>query len=618
MPDGPAKWAPCCGLAETPLWCDHTLRRILSFMSFSSFVRELRRRHVIRMAIGYALVAFVVAEVADIFFPALNLPAWTVTLVVAVLILGFPVAVVLAWALEVTPEGLVRDSGPSTEQIPSGASAPGAPGSTEREGSAAGTVVPDSEALPQPSSGRDPAADIPKRSIAVLAFTDMSRDGDQEYLGDGIAEEIIDALTKLQALHVAARTSSFRFKDGSEDVREIARRLGVASVLEGSVRKAGNRLRITAQLVSVSDGYHLWSERYDRELDDVFAIQDEIARAVVEALRVELLGPAVERLVHTTTDDAEAYDQYLKGRHAWRRRYQLGLDAAMQHFRRAIERDPDFAEPYAGIADTYAVMGIYAFGDPDELRESATESVRRALSSGSDVADVQFSAGLYELVFRWSVPEAIVHFREAIRLGGRHPRARAWLGVALACQGRPEAAHAESKGALEEAPDSTYLMALHGLVCTGARKTDEARASLERVLAQDPTDLIARYVLGMLESFTGRHDRAVGLLTYVYEHGQAPSFATQLAGALARGGRRVEADRLMQTVSASMGGKIVKTAALPLFHAWAGEPDEAFEALERCVAVKAPGVLASLWMPAYDKMREDPRWTIVEPYLEGE
>lgn len=586
-------------------------------MSISSFVAELQRRHVIKMALGYALVAFVVAEVADIFLPALNLPEWTVTLVVAVLILGFPVAVVLAWALEITPEGVVRDAGPSTEPIPSGASAPKAPPSARQEGSTAGNVVPESEASPQPWGERDASADRPERSIAVLAFTDMSQDGDQEYLGDGIAEEIIDALTKLRTLQVAARTSSFRFKDGGEDVREIGRRLGVTSVLEGSVRKAGSRLRITAQLVSVSDGYHLWSERYDRELDDVFEIQDQIARAVVEALRVELLGPVVERLVHTTTNDAEAYDQYLKGRHAWWRRYQLGLDAAMQHFRRAIELDPDFAEPYAGIADTYAVMGIYAFGDPDELRVSATEAVRRALSGGSDVADVQFSAGLYEFVFGWRVPRALVHFREAIRLGGRHPRARAWLAAALASQGRAEAAYAESRGALEEAPDSTYLMAVHGLVCIGSKRPDEAREHLERVLDLEPPDLIARYALGMLESFTGHHDRAVELLAYVYEHGLAPSFATFLAGALAKAGRRAEADVLMQTISESLGDKIVKTGGLPLFHAWAGEIDEAFEALERSVAVKAPGVLTGLWIPAWDQMREDPRWTILEPYLEG-
>jgi len=597
-------------------WRDTGFPRILASMSFSSFLAELRRRHVIRVALGYAAVAFVVGEAADIFLPALQLPGWSVTLVVALLILGFPVALTLAWTLELTPEGMVRDSGSSPAARRGTVATAGAPGSIDREGGSRHAPSSLTDRLP-PTTPPEPDAEIPERSIAVLAFTDMSREGDQEYFGDGIAEEIIDALTKLPALRVAARTSSFGFKSVGGDVREIGRKLGVATVLEGSIRKAGERLRITAQLISVADGYHLWSERYDRKLDDIFEIQDEIARAVVHTMRVTVLGQN-ERLLQSTTDNAEAYDEYLKGRYTWRLRYRLGLDAALQHFKRAIELDPDFAEPWAGVSDTYSVMGIYAFGDPNELRGGAVEAVGRALANGAHLPDVQFAAGLYEYVFGWDVPRAIEHFREAIRLGGRHPRSRAWLGHALAAQGRTVEGHLEAKGAFEEAPDSAYIKSMYGLACVWALKMEEARQCLESVLEREPTDLIARYTLGMIECWEGRHDEAIELLRYVYDRGQAPAFGTFLAGALARAGRRKEADRLMERIAEALAVRIEETAALPLFHAWAGEVEEALEALPDIVAVRTPGFLAGCFSPWYGPVREDPRWAILRPFLEGD
>ncbi len=240
-----------------------------------------------RVAITYAVAGFVVIEAADILLPALNLQDWTVTLVVALTLVGFPIAPGLAWAFDVTPSGVVR-TGPSSQTATTSeasrsdeavlvAEPPTPPESVEQP-----SVAVSGGSEPAASSGPE-AGDSVSPSIAVLPFADMSPDGDQEYFGDGMAEELINVLTRLEGLRVAARTSSFAHKGKSEHIREIGKDLEVATILEGSVRKAGTRLRLTAQLIQVDGGHHLWSEVYERELEDVFAIQDEIARAVVEA-----------------------------------------------------------------------------------------------------------------------------------------------------------------------------------------------------------------------------------------------------------------------------------------------------------------------------------------------
>lgn len=613
----PTRSAPA---PPTPVPTEPDARVAPSSMSLSSLLAELRRRNVTKVALGYAIVAFVVGEAAGIFLPALNLPEWTITLVVALLVLGFPIALVLAWALELTPHGVVREG---SREAPAGSSAGGGAaaivgGGRRADDRRTGRAEPSSAA-----TGTAPlvhARAAPERSIAVLPFTDMSAEHDQEYLGDGIAEEVIDALTRFDSLHVAARTSSFGFKQSSEDVPGIGRKLGVQTVLEGSVRKSGNRLRVRAQLISVADGYRLWSERYDRELEDVFEVQDDIARAVADALRVELLGDSGAILVSTSAGNAEAYDHYLKGRHAWHRRYQLGLEAALQHFERAIQLDPAFARSHAGVSDTCSAMGIYGFGEPAELRERATRAIGRALADGAQLPDIQFSAGMYELVFGWRLPRGLEHFREAMRLAaGRHPRSRAWLGLGLACQGRLAEARRESEAAVEQAPASTYLMSLHGLVCAAAGDFERARACFERVLVAEPGDLIARYGMGGIESWEGRHDEAIETLRYVYERGgHALPFGTFLAGALARAGRRREAEAVLDEIDRRVDGGIEQTTALPLFHAWAGEPDRALDALPAVVAARPAAMLTSLIWFWFTPLRSDPRWSVLKPFLEGD
>ncbi len=301
------------------------------FGGLRRFFRELKRRNVYRVAATYLAVAFVGFQAVNLLIPDTNLPGWTDRLLLAVLIVGFPVSVVVAWAFEMSPEGVKR-----TE--PTGAD--DAPAEDERYSATA------------PGNQYETAATgPPEKSVAVLPFTDMSPNRDQQYFGEGLAEEVLNALTQLEDLEVASRTSAFAYQGRDAGVREIGRELGVATVVEGSVRKAGERLRVTAQLVEADSGYHLWSETFDRELEDVFAIQDEITVSIVEALQVELFGDEADRLTRVGTDDAEAYDLYLEGRHYWQRRYKVGLETALEYFEAALEKDSDFALAHAGRAE---------------------------------------------------------------------------------------------------------------------------------------------------------------------------------------------------------------------------------------------------------------------------
>ena len=272
---------------------------------FTNLIAELRRRRVFKAALLYAITAWVVVQVASTVAPLLHLPLWTATLVLLLALLGFPLMLVVAWLYDFTPAGVV-----ATKSAPA------------------------------------KAAPVSAQSIAVLPFVDMSAQGDQQHFGDGIAEEILNVLARLPHLRVAARTSAFAFRGRNEDVRRIGEQLDVANVLEGSVRAAGNRIRITAQLIDVANGFHLWSERFDRELGDVFAIQDEIAQAIVSALDLRIGGNQRPRL-EAVTSNMQAYEEYLRGRTHLMRMTRRDVDESRAMFRAAIARDPDFAAAYA-------------------------------------------------------------------------------------------------------------------------------------------------------------------------------------------------------------------------------------------------------------------------------
>jgi TolB-like protein/Flp pilus assembly protein TadD len=395
------------------------------------------------------------------------------------------------------------------------------------------------------------------KSVAVLPFTNMSADADNEYFTDGMAEEIINALNKVQSLRVAARTSSFAFKGKNEDVGEIGRKLKVSTVLEGSVRKMGNRLRITAQLVNVADGYHLWSERYDREMEDVFAIQDDISQAIVKALKVILSEGEKKQIEKARVENVQAYDYYLRGRQYYHI-HRKSLEYARQMFNRAVETDPEYARAYAGVADTCSLLYMYFDARDFNLKQADIASAK-ALELEPDLAEAHVARGLaVSLIKRFD--EAEREFETAMKLDPKLFEAAYWYGRALEAEGRfseaakmyeraqvlrPEDYQAPSflaqaykaLGMTEEsaAADrrSVRLMeerlelnpsdarAANLLAATYANFGDEAKALeyAERSLAIDPDDAMLLYNVCCTYTLLGRNDEAIACLERAVDKG---------------------------------------------------------------------------------------------------
>jgi adenylate cyclase len=328
-------------------------------LSEPSFWEKLKRRHVVKVGIAYVVVAAGVGGAADAFLPGLGAPEWMLPSVLGLLVLGLPVALVLAWAYELTPEGIVRDAPEEAAEEPE-----------------AQTVAPAAVSVEEE-----------RKSIVVLPFDNMSPDPNDAYFSDGLTEEIINALANASGLRVIARTSAFAFKGSNQDVREIGKQLGVGTVLEGSVRKAGHRLRITAQLIDAATGHHLWSERYDRDLEDVFAIQDEIGRIIAGRLQSDEKAAMRER----PTDNLDAYEAYLRGQFYFAKGTADDYNRSVEHYKRATVLEPGFAEAYAGLARTYGNWALLT--DPENLFPRAKEAALSALEVAPEMADAHAVLG---------------------------------------------------------------------------------------------------------------------------------------------------------------------------------------------------------------------------------
>ena len=523
-----------------------------------NLIAELRRRKVIQVGAAYLVVAWLLIQIVATVAPQLQLPEWVPRLVTLLLMVGFPVAVVMAWVFEVTPEGVrvdARKTGSKRMYVSAAVLAAAALAWYVRGDRAAQEVVvaapsaPTAAPAPPATSASttaapaDPVAPPPTKSIAVLAFADMSPDKDSEYLSDGIAEEILNALAGVGDLQVAARTSSFYYKDRNESLRDIGKTLGVAHVLEGSVRRQGEKVRITAQLIRVADGFHRWSDTYDGDLADVFALQERIARAITDELKVVLSGGQQEQLVDVGTDNAAAYGHYLRGRYFWNRRTAANISLAIEQFRAAADADPEFAKAYSGIADCYAILPYYASIRSDQTIAQARIFAARALALDEGLAEAHTSSA-FERVTQWDWSGAEQAFRRAIELNPRYATAHFWYARMLAGLGRyddalerlreahrleplsrvirdnltqfhilrnePAIALVEARRLVELAPDYPSGHALLGRVLLLNGKPDEALIAVDRAIAME-TGIRARLARIAALVALGRHDEAASL-----------------------------------------------------------------------------------------------------------
>ena len=447
-----------------------------------------------------------------------------------------------------------------------------------------------------------------KPSIAVLPFVNMSRDPEQEFFSDGITEDLITALSRVKGLRVPARTSSSAFKGKNEDIRRIGQLLSVETVLEGSVRKSGNRLRITAQLIKVADGFHLWSEHYDREMKDVFDIQDDITSAIVNALEVQLVSQPAAPLVKRATENTEAYQLYLKGREFWKQRG-LGLKKALHYFELALLEDPNYSLAHAGAADTYGLLGFYDLLPCRDALAKGKAAAEAALALDAQSAEVHNSLAFVKMFYELDLLGAEKEFLRALELNPKYTPARYWYASCLLFLGRGEEAIAQEFRSIETEPLSVFTNAHVGWTYVSMRRFEEAIPPLRKCLELNSNFALVRWVLGQAYLFSGRPELALAELQKAVDlSGRIPMMLATFACALVVAGLRSQALELLRELRDRSIPVPVRSFYLAEIHAVLGEKERAWECLQKAWEERDFWLL---WLQAdatLDSLHEDPRF----------
>ncbi len=455
-----------------------------------------------------------------------------------------------------------------------------------------------------PMATGSPDASLARASIAVLPFRNLGSEPDTEYFADGLAEELITALTKIERLRVAARASAFTFKGRNAELREIGARLKVETVLYGTVRRAGNRLRVACRLTNVADGYQIWSERYDREMTDVFDLQDEMTRSIVGKLKVAW----VDRLPPTRryTDNRESYHHCLKGRFYWSKRYEGGLKKAMEEFQAAIDQDSQNALAYSGQADVFAFLGLYSIMPPRAAFEKAKKAADTALAIDDTLPEAHTSLGMIALSAKWDWRLAEAEFMRAIELDKTQALAHLYYGWLLALADRRTEAVIAVKRAQDIDPLSSLVNSGAGWMYFLLREYDKAIVECQKCVEMDPNFLVGLYVMAMAYTRKGQYDEAMPLITRATElSSRAPFYLGLLGQIYAETGREADVDNVLAELDARSNTSYVPPHCYVYIHASRGDKDRAFAWQEKaCVDGAPPFYFMS---PAIGNLHDDPR-----------
>jgi TolB-like protein/Tfp pilus assembly protein PilF len=578
----------------------------------NNFFAELKRRNVYKVAVAYIVAGWALSQGLAQVLPVFDVRNWTIRLIVLLIIIGLPVALVLAWAFEITPEGIKRTE--TADRMPAAAQRKkhtwiyivvlGAIVSITLfllgRYSAISGAPPHSEA----------ATAIPQKSIAVLPFDNLSGDPENAYFAEGVQDEILTRLAKVADLKVISRTSTQNFKSVPKNLPEIAKQLNVTNILEGSVQKAKDQVRVNVQLINALTDAHLWAEIYDRKLTDLFAVESDIAKTIADTLQAKLTGTESTAMSNKPTENPEAYELYLKGRFFWNKRTGQDLKTACDYFQEAIAIDPRYATAYAGLAESYILIPLFDAGFPQDYFPKAKAAAERAIELQETSAEAHTALGLLLCFSDVNFAQSEKEFKRAIELNPNYATAHHWYGNALlVALGRFDEAINENKRAVELDPLSLIINADLGSTFMLARQYDQAIAQLQRTLTLDNKFGYTHWNLG--EAFYLRGDTAAAIAEYQKARtlDDDPQIVALLGRAYADTGKKDQALELLRELEARATQQFVRGYLIAVVYIGLGDKTKAIDYLER--EYQNHDNIDTAWIradPMLDPLRGDPRF----------
>ena len=584
-------------------------------MKIENFFSELKRRNVYKVAVAYIVAGWALSQGIAQVFPVFDIPNWAIRLIVILIIIGLPIALVLAWSFEITPQGIKR-----TE------TADAMPEATRKKKHVwiyvvvIGAVLSISlfflgrfTALNTASPAR-----TSNKSIAVLPFANLSRDPDNEYFAAGIQDEIISRIAQISDLKVVSCSSTQRYKGIARNLRQVASELGVTNVLEGSVQKSNDQVHVNVQLVNALTDTHLWANIYDRKLVDVFGVESEIAKNIAEALQARLTGSEKSSIAKTPTVNPEAYELYLKGRFFWNKRTGEDLRKAIDYFKQATTKDPDYALAYAGLADSYLLLPNYGGASSKEALPPARAAAKKALELDDSLAEAHASLGLLATI-ELDLDRATSELERAVQLKPNYATAHHWFALSLMTLGRYAPAIAEGKRAVELDPLSLIINADFSWIYFCARRYDEAEAQARKTLEMDPRFFLAHYYLGTALQLKGHLNEAIPEFRKAFESNNDPYSLGILGQAYARSGQKEDARKILTRLNEQRNARRVAPYAMALVYLGLGDKEHAIDELDRGYRDGETNYLFVIKVdPLLDDLRGDPRFeALVQKIVAG-
>src|SRR5436853_5451458 len=577
-------------------------------MNQRDFFAELKRRNVYKVAVAYAIVGWLLVQIATQVFPFLEIPNWVVRLVIVLVAAGFPIALVIAWAFEITPQGIER-----TEVADPMPSAAGQKKHAWIYVAIVGAVLSIGLFFLGRYGFRNASSlssELPPKSIAVLPFDNLSEEKGNAYFAEGIQDEILTRLAKVADLKVISRTSTQHFKSAPDNLPQIAKQLGVMHILEGSVQKANDQVRVNVQLINALTDAHLWAETYDRKLTDIFAVESEISKTIADTLQARLTGSEKISIAKVPTANTEAYELYLKGRFFWNKRTGADLKRAIDYFNQAIAKDPNYALAYAGLADSYTLLSVFSAASPQDSIPQARVAAKKALELDNTLAEAHASSGRILSGYDYNFERAIAEFERAIQLNPNYATSYHWISNGpLTARGEFDRAISEGKRAVELDPLSMIDNADLGQIYFYARRYDEAISQVGKAIEIDPHSYLAHFYLGQIYQLQGHLTEAIAEYQKAVELDDDPQALALLGQAQARIGEYDKAQKILSRMTEEAKSRYVSAYSFALMFIALGDKERAIDALERAYREGAANDIITIRVdPMLDPLRGDPRF----------